>query len=82
VIDRNACVGDVWSQRYDRLRLYTVYSGIAHYRLPRRYSKYPTKDHPRPVFHGLHPQPARPPVRANRDSRRLAKLIQNYLREK
>ena len=44
VLDRNARVGDVWAQRYDRLRLHTVYSSIAHYSLPRHYPKYPTKD--------------------------------------
>jgi putative flavoprotein involved in K+ transport len=44
VIDRNARVGDAWSQRYDRLRLHTVYSSIAHYPLPRHYPRYPTKD--------------------------------------
>jgi putative flavoprotein involved in K+ transport len=44
VIDRSARVGDVWAQRYDRLRLHTVYSGIAHYPLPQHYLKYPTKD--------------------------------------
>jgi len=44
VLDRNARVGDVWAQRYDRLRLHTVYSSIAHYPLPRLYPKYPTKD--------------------------------------
>jgi cation diffusion facilitator CzcD-associated flavoprotein CzcO len=44
VIDRNARVGDVWAQRYDRLRLHTIYSDIAHYPLPQHYPKYPTKD--------------------------------------
>jgi putative flavoprotein involved in K+ transport len=44
VIDRNARIGDVWAQRYDRLRLHTIYSDIAHYPLPRHYPKYPTKD--------------------------------------
>jgi putative flavoprotein involved in K+ transport len=44
VLDRNARVGDVWAQRYDRLRLHTVYSSIAHYPLPHHYPKYPTKD--------------------------------------
>src|SRR5215212_2170232 len=44
VLDRNARVGDVWAQRYDRLRLHTVYSSIAHYPLPRHYLRYPTKD--------------------------------------
>ena len=44
VLERNARVGDVWTQRYDRLRLHTVYSSIAHYPLPGHYPKYPTKD--------------------------------------
>src|SRR6266511_1073900 len=44
VIDRNARIGDVWAQRYDRLRLHTIYSDIAHYPLPRHYPEYPTKD--------------------------------------
>jgi putative flavoprotein involved in K+ transport len=44
VIERNARVGDVWAQRYDRLRLHTIYSNIAHYPLPRYYQQYPTKD--------------------------------------
>jgi cation diffusion facilitator CzcD-associated flavoprotein CzcO len=44
VLDRSARVGDVWAQRYDRLRLHTVYSGLAHYPLPRHYPAYPTKD--------------------------------------
>lgn len=44
VLDRNARVGDVWLQRYDRLRLHTAYSSLAHYPLPRHYPQYPTKD--------------------------------------
>jgi putative flavoprotein involved in K+ transport len=44
VLDRNARVGEAWTQRYDRLRLHTVYSSIAHYPLPRHYPRYPTKD--------------------------------------
>jgi putative flavoprotein involved in K+ transport len=44
VLDRGARIGEVWAQRYDGLRLHTVYSGIAHYPLPRHYPKYPTKD--------------------------------------
>ena len=44
VLDRNGRVGDVWAQRYDRLRLHTIFSSVAHYPLPRHYPKYPTKD--------------------------------------
>jgi putative flavoprotein involved in K+ transport len=44
VLDRSARVGDVWAQRYDRLRLHTAHSSIAHYPLPRHYPRYPTKD--------------------------------------
>lgn len=44
VFERGARVGDVWAQRYDRLRLHTVYSSLAHLPLPREYPKYPTKD--------------------------------------
>jgi putative flavoprotein involved in K+ transport len=44
VLERGARVGDVWAQRYDRLRLHTVYSSLAHRPLPRGYPKYPTKD--------------------------------------
>src|SRR5690348_2150785 len=45
VFERGARVGDVWAQRYERLRLHTVYSSLAHLPLPREYPKYPTKDH-------------------------------------
>jgi cation diffusion facilitator CzcD-associated flavoprotein CzcO len=44
VLEKLARVGDVWARRYDRLRLHTVYSSLAHYPLPRRSSKYPSKD--------------------------------------
>lgn len=44
VLDKLARVGDVWARRYDRLRLHTVYSSLAHYPLPRNYPKYPSKD--------------------------------------
>ena len=35
VLDKLARVGDVWARRYDRLRLHTIYSSLAHYPLPR-----------------------------------------------
>ena len=44
VLDKLARVGDVWARRYDRLRLHTIYSSLAHYPLPRTYPKYPSKD--------------------------------------
>lgn len=44
ILERNPHIGDVWAQRYDRLRLHTVSSSIAHYPLPRHYPTYPTKD--------------------------------------
>jgi putative flavoprotein involved in K+ transport len=44
VLDERARVGDVWAQRYERLRLHTVISSLAHLPLPRGYPKYPTKD--------------------------------------
>ena len=44
VLDKLARVGDVWARRYDRLRLPTIYSSLAHYPLPRTYPKYPSKD--------------------------------------
>src|SRR5262249_27305258 len=44
VLDKLPRVGDVWARRYDRLRLHTVYSSLAHYPLPRHYPKYPSKD--------------------------------------
>jgi putative flavoprotein involved in K+ transport len=44
VLDKLARIGDVWARRYDRLRLHTIYSSLAHYPLPRHYPKYPSKD--------------------------------------
>jgi putative flavoprotein involved in K+ transport len=44
VLEKQARVGDVWARRYDRLRLHTIYSSLAHFPLPRHYSKYPSKD--------------------------------------
>src|SRR5215212_5923160 len=44
VLEKLARIGDVWARRYDRLRLHTIYSSLAHYSLPRHYPKYPSKD--------------------------------------
>jgi putative flavoprotein involved in K+ transport len=44
VLEKQARVGDVWARRYDRLRLHTVYSSLAHYPLPSYYPSYPSKD--------------------------------------
>jgi putative flavoprotein involved in K+ transport len=44
VLEKLARIGDVWARRYDRLRLHTIYSSLAHYPLPRHYPKYPSKD--------------------------------------
>jgi putative flavoprotein involved in K+ transport len=44
VLDKLARVGDVWAGRYDRLRLHTIYSSLAHFPLPPHYAKYPSKD--------------------------------------
>ena len=44
ILDRRAHIGAVWAERYDRLHLHTVYSSLAHYPLPARYPKYPSKD--------------------------------------
>lgn len=43
VLDKLPRVGEIWARRYDRLRLHTIYSGIAHVPM-RGYPKYPTKD--------------------------------------
>ena len=44
VLEKGRRVGDIWAQRYDRLRLHTVFSSLAHYPIPRGYPKYPSKD--------------------------------------
>ncbi len=44
VLERSARIGAVWEERYDRLRLHTRYSSLAHYPLPRSAGRYPTKD--------------------------------------
>ena len=46
VLEQNPRVGGTWARRYDRLHLHTVrgFSGLAHYSIPRRYSKYLSRD--------------------------------------
>jgi putative flavoprotein involved in K+ transport len=44
VLEKGRRIGDIWAQRYDRLRLHTVFSSLAHYPIPRDYPKYPSKD--------------------------------------
>ncbi len=46
VLDRNAHVGDVWAQRYDRLHLHTIraFSGLAHLPIPRSNPRYLARD--------------------------------------
>ncbi len=46
VLEEDARVGGTWARRYDRLHLHTVrgFSGLAHYRIPRRFPKYLSRD--------------------------------------
>ncbi len=46
VLEQDARIGGTWSRRYDRLRLHTVrgFSGLAHFRIPRRYPAYLSRD--------------------------------------
>ena len=46
VLEQDAEIGGTWARRYDRLRLHTVrgFSGLAHFPIPRRYSKYLSRD--------------------------------------
>ncbi|MFN2397729.1 MAG: flavin-containing monooxygenase [Gemmatimonadaceae bacterium] len=46
VLEQDERLGGTWTRRYDRLRLHTVrgFSGLAHYRIPRRYSSYLSRD--------------------------------------
>ncbi len=46
VLERDPEIGGTWSRRYDRLHLHTVrgFSGLAHYRIPRRYPVYLSRD--------------------------------------
>lgn len=45
VLEQDQRLGDTWARRYDRLRLHTVrgLSGLAHYPIPPRYSRYPSR---------------------------------------
>jgi putative flavoprotein involved in K+ transport len=46
VLEEDKALGGTWARRYDRLHLHTVrgFSGLAHYSIPRRYSKYLSRD--------------------------------------
>ena len=46
VLEQDAQVGGTWARRYDRLHLHTVrgFSGLAHYRIPRRFPPYLSRD--------------------------------------
>lgn len=44
VIERAHHIGVVWEARYDRLHLHTIFSSLAHYKLPRTAPRYPSKD--------------------------------------
>jgi putative flavoprotein involved in K+ transport len=46
VLEQNPGVGGTWARRYDRLHLHTVrgFSSLAHYRIPRRFPKYLSRD--------------------------------------
>jgi cation diffusion facilitator CzcD-associated flavoprotein CzcO len=46
VLERDPEIGGTWARRYDRLHLHTVrgFSGLAHYRIPRRYPPYLSRD--------------------------------------
>ena len=46
VLERDAAVGALWAERYDRLRLHTIrrFSGLAHHPLPRELGRYVSKD--------------------------------------
>ena len=46
VLEQDPQIGGTWARRYDRLHLHTVrgFSGLAHYRIPRRYPSYLSRD--------------------------------------
>ena len=46
VLEADERLGGTWARRYDRLRLHTVrgFSGLAHYPIPSRYSRYLSRD--------------------------------------
>jgi hypothetical protein len=46
ILEQDQRLGDTWARRYDLLRLHTVrgFSGLAHYRIPSRYSCYLSRE--------------------------------------
>lgn len=46
ILEEDEQLGGTWARRYDRLHLHTVrgFSGLAHYSIPRRYSKYLSRE--------------------------------------
>jgi len=46
LLEKDEELGGTWARRYDRLHLHTVrgFSGLAHYSIPRRYSKYVARE--------------------------------------
>lgn len=46
VLEEDEQLGGTWARRYDRLHLHTVrgFSGLAHYPIPRRYSRYLSRE--------------------------------------
>jgi putative flavoprotein involved in K+ transport len=46
VLEQDAAIGGTWARRYDRLHLHTIrrLSGLAYYAIPRRYSRYLSRD--------------------------------------
>lgn len=46
ILEQDEELGGTWARRYDRLHLHTVrgFSGLAHYPIPRRYSKYLSRE--------------------------------------
>lgn len=46
ILEEDKEIGGTWARRYDRLRLHTIrrFSGLAHYRIPRRCSTYLSRD--------------------------------------
>jgi len=46
VLEQDPQIGGTWARRYDRLHLHTVrgFSGLAHFRIPRKYPAYLSRD--------------------------------------
>jgi putative flavoprotein involved in K+ transport len=46
LLEQDPQIGGTWARRYDRLHLHTVrgFSGLAHFRIPRRYPSYLSRD--------------------------------------